>query len=161
MSAKLIHTFAIKGINKNSKSNSFIKVSRRCLATIIFTDNQFKAQVSLEDGDVPNYLCIPLTPKSMSLKGKTHVWSNELDLHGRKILIIRDVADANLHPGNYRQYCPVRENLVISGYIVKQNEKMYFEFEEIVAYSPNGARINIVKIDTSKPLFENGNKRNK
>lgn len=161
MTKKLIHNFTIKAVNSKviNKTKTFTKISRRCFATIIKIDNEFKAKINLLDNSIdPTIICIPLTPKSLDLKGKSHAWSKLKDEHGRNILFIRDTYKAYNHPGSAEQYDSVREGLLLSGHIYKCDNKMYFDFEEIVAYSPKGSHITIVNVDTSKPLLINNDK---
>lgn len=155
MGKKLIHKFNIKIANSNTKvSKTFTKVSRKCLATIIKINGVFKAKISLLKKNETDYLVIDLTPKSLDLKGKTHVFSTKFDDKGRHILIIRDIIKAYFHPGLNNQYVTVKEGCVVSGHIMKCNGKMYFEYEELIAFSEHSGRINETKIITDTPLFK-------
>lgn len=157
MARQLIHTFGLKLSNpKNKKkvASSITKKSRKCLATIIFIDNKFKAKISIVKDEVTEYLVLELTPQSFNLKGKDYVFSTKLDTNGKHILVIRDKNKANLYPGLNSQYCTVREGCVISGYIIKQNDKMYFDYDEFISFSEKSPHINEVKIISNIPLFK-------
>ena len=61
---------------------------------------------------------------------------------------------ANLSPGLSTQYNTVHENLLLAGHIIRKNGKMYFEYEDLVAYHYLAeSRICDVKVDNTKPLF--------
>ena len=61
---------------------------------------------------------------------------------------------ANLSPGLPTQYNVIHENLLLAGHIIRKNGKMYFEYEDLVAYHYlSESRICDVKVDNTKPLF--------
>ena len=157
MAHKLIHSFAIKLISTTKvkrESKSFIKVGRKCQAVVILDDKQWKARLTtspVEDERIPDeFLVLPFTDSSLSLKGKTHVFLKEKDKYGHYICVVRDKLTAKLHPGLNIQYNVFHEGLLISGYIVKKKGKHYFEYEELIAFTENGAYIskpNLIGID--------------
>lgn len=149
MAHKLIHSFAIKLVSPSKvkrESKSFIKVGRKCQAVVILDDKQWKARLTtspVEDERIPDeFLVLPFTDSSLSLKGKTHVFLKEKDKYGRYVCIIRNKLNAELHPGLNVQYNVFHERLLISGHIVKKEGKHYFEYEELIAFTENGAHIN-------------------
>lgn len=149
MAHELIHSFAIKLVSPSKvkrESKSFIKVGRKCQAVVILDDKQWKARLTtspVEDERIPDeFLVLPFTDSSLSLKGKTHVFLKEKDKYGHYVCIIRDKLNAELHPGLDVQYNVFHEGLLISGHIVKKEGKHYFEYEELIAFTENGAHIN-------------------
>lgn len=149
MAHELIHSFAIKLVSPSKvkrESKSFIKVGRKCQAVVISDDKQWKARLTtspVEDERIPDeFLVLPFTDSSLSLKGKTHVFLKEKDKYGHYVCIIRDKLNAELHPGLNVQYNVFHEGLLISGHIVKKEGKHYFEYEELIAFTENGAHIN-------------------
>ena len=61
---------------------------------------------------------------------------------------------ANLSPGLPTQYNTVHENLLLAGYIIRKDGKMYFEYEDLVKHHYlSKSSLCEVKIDTTKPLF--------
>lgn len=153
MDLNLSTTFKIKPFKTKTVRNSK-KKSRRCLATIVNDNGVLKAQVSLNNKEVNHdMIIIPLTQQSLDLKGKLYVFTTYPDKHGKPACIIKDNLQATTNCGLPTQYTTVKEGVVISGYVVKINDKMYFEYEQLVSFSPNGCHFNPVKVDTSKPLF--------
>lgn len=149
MAHELIHSFAIKLVSPSKvkrESKSFIKVGRKCQAVVILDDKQWKARLTtspVEDERIPDeFLVLPFTDSSLSLKGKIHVFLKEKDKYGHYVCIIRDKLNAELHPGLNVQYNVFHEGLLISGHIVKKEGKHYFEYEELIAFTENGAHIN-------------------
>lgn len=155
MNLNLSSTFKIKPFKpKNSTRLKGKKKSRRCFATIVNDNGELKAQVSLNNREVNHdLLIIPLTEESLNLKGKLYVFTQYPDKHGKPACIIREPLKANTNCGLPSQYSTIKEGIVISGYVIKQNDKMYFEYEQLVSFSPNGVHFNPVKVDTTKPLF--------
>lgn len=131
------------------------KKSRRVLGIVVKDDNIFKVAVKHvnRDNSSDKYV-IPFTPESLNLTNKTHVFLNKEHTNGRNICVIRDKNAAKFFPGTDNQYHVVRENILISGYIVKINDKMFFEYEDLIAFKGNGAHIQEVAIDEEKPLFK-------
>ncbi len=151
--------FEHKKESKPSRSN----ISRKCYAIVAIIDGEYKAIVNYEKkqiyvregGDLSNeQLILPFTEKSLSLKDKIYIWAKNKDKYGNYICVIRDRNTANLHPGVDGTYNAVRENLLIAGYIIRKDYKMYFEYEDLIAYHYlSESYIIDVKIDNDKPLF--------
>lgn len=155
MDLNLVHTFKLKAFKKEKAIKSSCKKSRRCLATIVKDNNEFKAAVKLNPSNPESneLIIIPLTKESLDLKDKLYVFTIKPDIHNRPACVIRTPLQANIAPGLDTQYTSVKENCVISGYIIVKDGVKYFEYEQLVAFNPKGAFINPVKIDVSKPLF--------
>lgn len=144
-------TIAIRK-NQTSKGNSVI--SRLCLAVIDEIDGEFKALVRTSNSeDVMDKFCLPLTPKSLNLKDKIYVFSKTKDEYGNNVLIIRDKLKAHIFFGSPKQFTVVRKNCLISGYIVKIDGKMYFDYDNLIAFSPTAEHLNPCNIDNSKSIF--------
>lgn len=156
MSTKLrFPNFTINIANKPKyKKEKSVKYSRRCYAVIIIENGKVQAKVSLLNDPNADSLIIPLTPKSFDLKGKEYVYTIKKFNHDKPILVIRDYETANLRPGTTSQYTPFKNNILVVGRVIKKNDEMLFDYETLVAVTPNGVHINPVKVDTSKPLFD-------
>ena len=156
MAKQLVHSFAIKIASpvkavKNKSTSG--KISRKCLAVVIIEDNVLKARITTSPvEEQPEYLVIPFTEDSYDLKGRTHVFLKEKDKYG-SICIIRDIFEANINPGSLSQYDALKEKLLISGYIIRKEGKLYFKYEELVAFTEKGTYITDPKIKYDKPLF--------
>lgn len=140
-----------KGL-KRRNVNKPTRVSRLCIGIVIREDNDYKIRVSLRnDPDYPDYIIVPFTLESLSLKGKTHVYGRNKDELGHNILYIRDQKWCDLYPGLLSQYSVVVENLVCSGYVVRKNGKLMFEIKDRHGYKKYTH--DLPKIDSTKPLF--------
>lgn len=158
-------TFTIKAAYKPKHEPKSIgsNISRKCLAIVKEIDGEFKAIINidkkhiyLKEGDELSneQLVLPFTEKSLDLKDKTYVFLKDKDKYGNYVCIIRDSNTASLFPSLPKQYNTFHENLLIAGHIIRKNGKMYFEYEDLVAYHYlSESRICDVIIDNTKPLF--------
>lgn len=147
-------------VKSKTKSNN---ISRKCFAVVKEIDGEFKAVVNISK----NYICIkegdklsneqlilPFTKNSLELKDKSYVFLKNKDEYNHYVCIIRDIKEANLYPGTKDQYDVVKNNILIAGYIVNKNNKMYFEYEDLVSFHYLAEfHISDIKIDDTKPLF--------
>ena len=145
----MIPKFTIKPIVIHKVSKKFTKVSRKCNAVIIKdTDDTFKARLTSspvegDEGNIPQeYLVLPLTPNSLKLKGKTHVFSKSKDKYGHYICFIRERMNAIINPGLDTQYDVLKEGILIQGRIVEKDNKKYFNYEKLIAFTENGGHLN-------------------
>lgn len=144
----------------NLKGNN---ISRKCLAVVKEIDGEFKAVINLDkkyirlkEGDELSneQLVLPFTEKSLDLRDKLYVWLKKKDKYGHNVCIIRDSFTAHLHPGIPTQYDVFKENILISGHIVRKDGKMYFNYEDLVAFNYlNESYIIDINVDDTKPLF--------
>ena len=160
-------TFSIKIASKPKKETkstvSGSNISRKCYAIVAIIDGEYKAIVNYEKkpiyvhkgGELSNkQIVLPFTEKSLSLKDKIYVWLKHKDKYGKRICIIRDRLTAHLYPDVNTQYDAIKENLLLAGHIIRKNGKMYFEYEDLIAYHYLAEHyICEVKIDNTKPLF--------
>lgn len=159
-----IFTINIASKPKKESKPSGTNISRKCYAVVAIIDGEYKAIVNYEkkhiyvyeSGDLSNeQLVLPFTEKSLSLKDKLYICAKQKDKYGNNVCILRDYMTAHINPGVDGTYDAVRENLLIAGHIVRKNGKMYFEYEDLIAYHYlSEARITDVKIDNTKPLFK-------
>ena len=159
-------TFTINVVSKpkiTKHNTSFNNCSRKCYAVVIKIDNEFKAVVNVDgnydsviEGDQfsNSRLTLPFTKESLDLKDKTHVFLKNVDKSGKQPVVIRTEEKCNLYPGLPTQYDAVRENLLIAGHIIRENGKMYFNYEDLVKYHYlSKSKLCNVKVDDDKPLF--------
>ena len=155
-------------INPASKSKRKSKptgsnISRKCYAVVKEIDGEFKAIINidnkhiyLKEGDELSneQLVLPFTEKSLDLKDKTYVFLKNKDKYGHYVCVIRDRNIAHFFPGIPTQYNTIHDNLLIAGHIIRKNGKMYFEYEDLVAYHYlSEFRICDIEVDNTKPLF--------
>lgn len=160
-----IPTLTIKPASKSKRKSkpTGSNISRKCYAVVKEIDGEFKAVINidkkhirLKKGDELSneQLILPFTESSLDLKGKIYVFLKEKDKYGHYVCIIRNAINAELHPGLPIQYNAVHENLLLAGHIIRKNDKMYFEYEDLVAHHYLAeSHICDVKVDNNKPLF--------
>lgn len=165
MGRELVHSFTIKIVPFNKpkrESSNNVKVSRKCYAVVIKDKNVLKARINIspvEDKD--EFLILDFTSNSLNLKGKTHVFLKDKDKYNHYVCVIRDIDKAYLFPGVDSQYDALHENLLIAGYIVRKEGKLYFDYKDLIAFHENGQHIENVKILENKPIFNNEYNRDK
>lgn len=138
-------------------------ISRKCYAVVKEIDGEFKAVINMDKQHIRfkkgdelsnEQLILPFTKRSLDLKDKIYVFLKEKDKYGHYVCVIRDTTTANLFPGLPTQYNAVHENLLLAGHIIRKNDKMYFEYEDLVAHHYlSESYICDVKVDNTKPLF--------
>lgn len=158
-----IFTINLASKPKRESKPTGSNISRKCYAVVKEIDGEFKAVINinkqhirLKEGDElsSEQLILPFTEKSLDLKGKTYVFLKEKDKYGHYVCMIRNTTTVNLAPGIPTQYNAVHENLLLAGHIIHKDGKMYFEYEDLVAYHYlSKSRICNVKVDNTKPLF--------
>lgn len=166
MSIKIFYPSFTINIAKKSvkrKLDNYVKVSRKCLAVIKIIEDEFKAiinidnhHIKLHEGDELSneQLVLPLTEQSFDLKGRQYVWHTRKDKYNNDVCLIRDIDYSLLHPGLSHQYKAIKENLLLSGYIVRKNGRLYFNYEDVISFNyRSNHRTREPKIDESKPLF--------
>lgn len=152
MAKPIININAIKAINSKKvnierKSSIFTKIGKKQQAVIIVDDNVLKARLTqspVEDEVIKEFHVLPLTPDSFIAKGKTHVFSKKLDKNNRHICIVRNSVTANVYYGAANQYDTLYEGLLIDGHIVRKDGKYYFNYENLIAFTEQGAHINVI-----------------
>lgn len=158
-----VFTINLASKPKRKSKQTGNNISRKCYAVVKEIDGEFKAVINinkqhirLKEGDELSneQLVLPFTERSLDLKGKIYVFLKEKDKYGYYVCMIRDTMTANLAPGLPTQYNVVHENLLLAGHIIRKDGKMYFEYEDLVAYHYlSESRICDVKVDNDKPLF--------
>ena len=136
--------------NVSTKSNV---ISRVCRAVVIKDDEGFKAKINIDNEENSDILLIPFTTESYDIKGKEIIFSKERIDNGRFLCLIRDKASSNLY-NDVERYIPFRENIVITGDIVRIDGKMYFRYKEFISFSPFVEYYKPCLIHEDKPLFK-------
>lgn len=136
--------------NVSTKSNV---ISRVCRAIVIKDDEGFKAKININNEENSDILLIPFTTESYDIKGKEIIFSKERIDNGRCLCLIRDKVSSNLY-NDVERYIPFRENIVITGNIVRINGKMYFQYKEFISFSPFVEDYRPCLTHENKPLFK-------
>lgn len=99
--------------------------------------DDFKIQININalkpdiiDKGQPDILLLDFTEESYELKGVLSVFDRNPDKHGKYTRYIRNESNAKFMPGNPERYVPFCRNWICSGYIVRRNGKMMFDFNE-------------------------------
>ena len=158
-----VFTINIASKSKHGSKPTSSNISRKCYAVVKEINGEFKAVINinkqhirLKKGDElsSEQLILPFTKRSLDLKNKIYVFLKEKDKYGHYVCVIRDKMTANLFPGLLTQYNAIHENLLLAGHIIRNNGKMYFEYEDLVAYHYlSEFHIYDVNVDNNKPLF--------
>lgn len=136
--------------NVSTESNV---ISRVCRAVVIKDDEGFKAKIVVDNEENSDILLIPFTTESYNIKGKEIIFSKERIDDGRFRCVIRDKASAILY-NDVEHYIPFRENIVVTGNIVRINGKMYFRYKEFISFSPFVKDYKPCLTHEDKPLFK-------
>lgn len=128
-------------------------ISRICRAIVIKDDEGFKAKINIDNEENSDILLIPFTTESYDIKGKEVIFSKEKIDNGRFLCLIRDKGLSNLY-NDVEHYIPFRENIVITGDIVRINGKMYFRYKEFISFSPFVEDYRPCLTHEDKPLFK-------
>ena len=136
--------------NVSTESNV---ISRICRAIVIKDDEGFKAKIRVNNEENADILLISFTTESYDIKGKEIIFSRERIDDGRFRCIIRDKASAILY-NDVEHYIPFRENIVITGNIVRIDGKMYFQYKEFISFSPFVEDYRPCLTHEDKPLFK-------
>ena len=123
---------------KRTNSNSNKRLTSRLIRGVCFKDGDiFMIQIDaktlkpdiIEKGQ-PDILVLEFTEESYELKDVIAVFDRNPDKNGKYTRYIRNITNAKFMPGNTERYVPFCHNWVCSGYIVRRNGKMMFDFNE-------------------------------
>ena len=129
MIKKLFHNFVIKpAIKPKKRSVVTKKISGIVEGECFIEDNEYKVHVSLEG--YSSMLCIPFTKESYELKGREIIFYKQKGEHGY-VRVIRNPHDARFRSADKNIFVPFAPNIVITGYVVKIDNKMMFDFKDI------------------------------
>lgn len=84
----------------------------------------------------PDLLVLDFTEESYNLRGVASVFDRNPDEEGRYIRYIRSESQCKFFPGNKEKLVPFCKGWICSGYIIRRNGKLMFDFNECI--SPNG-----------------------
>ena len=114
------------------------KLSHKLVKGICFKEgDEFKIQINIKalkpdiiEKGQPDVLILDFTEKYYELKGVLSVFDRNPDKHGKYNRYIRNESNAKFMPGNPERYVPFCRDWICSGYIVRVNGKMMFDFNE-------------------------------
>lgn len=85
------------------------------------------------DKGLPDLLVLDFTEESYNLKGVTSVFDRKPDKNGKFTRYIRNESRCRVFPGDPERLVPFCNNWVCSGYIVKRDGKLMFDFNDCIA----------------------------
>ena len=143
--------FSFKLVEKNHKSKINNKRLTKLIKGICKKENDiYRISVNITelkpkyiDNKYPDILLLDFTEESYNLRGVIAVFERKPDNTGRYVRYIRNESQCKFFPGNPEVLVPFCNNWVCSGYIVKRDGKLMFDFKECIA--PKG--YNVIKID--------------
>lgn len=131
------------------------RVSRRCLAVVIESDGILYAKTRMNNNeDCSDFYIVPFTDKSLQLKDKPCVFAKHRDKYGKRICFMRDSFTSKYSPGTTDQYDVLQKGLLISGYMIRIDGILYFEYEDLIAFTEKGAHINDITINEDEPIMK-------
>lgn len=154
---ELVHTFAIKAIKKSKPKHerAFVKIGKRCEAVVVSIDGTLKARlITSPVEECTELLVIPFTEDSFNLKGKTHIFLKEKDKRNHYICYIRDEFKAKLYPGSDTQFNSLVNGILVSGHVYRKDKQMYFKYENLLAFTEQGGRLNNIRFADDNTLIK-------
>lgn len=85
------------------------------------------------DKGLPDLLVLDFTEESYNLKGVVSVFERKPDNNGRYTRYIRNESYCKVSPGSPEKLVPFCKNWVCSGYIIRRNGKLLFDFHDCIA----------------------------
>ena len=129
---------------KRTNSDNNKKLTSRLIKGVCFKDGDiFKIQIDakilkpdiIEKGQ-PDILVLEFTEESYELKDVIAVFDRNPDKNGKYTRRVRSISNAKFMPGDPERYVPFCNNWICSGYLVRRNYKLMFDFNECI--SPKG-----------------------
>lgn len=126
---------------KTRKTDGNKKLTTKLVRGICFKDDDgtFKIQVDIKalkpdiiEKGQPDILVLEFTEESYELKGVFSIFSKNPDKHGKYTRYVRNESHSKFFPGDPERYVPFCPNWICSGYIVRHNGKMMFDFNECI-----------------------------
>ena len=135
------NTFKLIPKKRVQKHDGNKRLTPKLVRGVCFREgDDFKIQVDVRalkpdiiDKGQPDLLVLDFTEESYELKDVISVFDRKPDKNGKYIRYIRNEVHAKNFPGSPERYVPFCRNWVCSGYIVRRNGKMMFDFNECIA----------------------------
>lgn len=141
---------AVPKPKRNKTSDGIKRTTNKIVKGKVFQDENgvYKVAINMQNDPVhPDLRILEFTERSYDLKGKTTVFSRNVDNNGRRIRFIRNESDAKYMPGLPERYIPFASNWVVEGYIVRDNGIIKFDFKCLVGIYGYNADITYLEDD--------------
>ena len=127
-----------KRIVKHDENKKLTSKLVRGVCLIIDGEFKIKLDVKLLKPDIidkgqPDILVLDFTEESYNIVGVQTVFDKTPDKNGKCTRYIRNETKAKFLPGDPDRYVPFCNNWVCSGYIVRRDGKLMFDFNECIA----------------------------
>ena len=135
------NSFKLVPKKRTVNPNTVKKVTTRLIKGLcVKIDDEYKIQIDTKalkpdiiDKGHPDILVLDFTEESYNLRGVVSVFSRERDDKGNYVRYIRNVSQCKFFPGNKEKLVPFCNNWICSGYIVRKDSKLMFDFNECIA----------------------------
>lgn len=132
-----LSSFNFKLIQKKVKKDNK-KITKLVKGECVKDNNVYKIKIDSKiltniNSKYPDLLYLDFTEESYNLKGVVSVFSKTADEKGRYTRYIRNESQCKFFPGSKDKLVPFCPNWICSGYIVRRNGKMMFDFNECIA----------------------------
>ena len=148
-----MNTIVLPQYNKLTLAARATRNGKRCNARVIKIDNTFKAQIAIGTKEKGyDYMVVPFTKGSWELKGRPIIFSREKDETNHYVAYMRDIFYGCLFGNDPKKYTPFSDKIIISGYLVRVNGNLQFEYTEFVAFNDLEHPITPYDQDEIKPI---------
>lgn len=148
--SNIIQTFGLK-LAKPRKvgNNKPVRVSKKVIGKCFIEDGIYKIHVELEPKDAvdihPAKLLLEFTQDSYDLKSRDKVFSKCKTNEDKWVCYCRTKDHATVFPGDRSNYVPFAPKWLCSGYVVKVDKHLMFEFKETLTI--DGYNYGIIRKD--------------
>lgn len=136
----LIKPTVVKHTTRTTNNSTTHKRLSKLVEGVVFVDDNSNYKIKCEyDGNTD--LILDFTKDSYNLKNRLDIWKRVKTNNEKRTRIIRSKEHAMIFPGNPEIYVPFAPNWIVNGYITQIDDKMQFDFSDII--KPFGYTSNI------------------
>ena len=125
---------------KKPKEASNKRLTKLVVGNCIRSDDTYKIIIDSKvlkntddtESNYPDLLYLEFTEESYNIKGVISVFDRKPDERGKYVRYIRNELNAKMFPGSKERLVPFCHNWACSGYIVRRNGKLMFDFNECI-----------------------------
>lgn len=130
----IITSFKFKPIKTAKKVSIGIKrISQITQGLVTVKNGEYKCHVFADDNSTSSGdIILPFTERSFNLKGRETIFTRVYNDEDKKTRYIRTCLHSLTFPGDSKTFVPFGPNWIVKGYIVEQDEKKYFDFEDLI-----------------------------
>ena len=122
----------LKNKKKSTNNSNKVRISKKTNAEIIENNNILMARVIVPSKHGDNVFDVKLTPESFIPKGKNILFTKD----NNKYVMHHISPVGRMIPRSANTYHTLRPHLIVSGYLVKIDNVLYFDYaNEIISFS--------------------------